>query len=73
MSEQHKLGNDLIVDELNNDWYRLAPINFMYERDTPRSKHISTELHRFYFGDKPIAPDTYDGLANVRKLLEKRY
>ncbi|XP_011700535.1 PREDICTED: esterase FE4-like isoform X1 [Wasmannia auropunctata] len=64
-NEQHKLGNDSMLNDLNNDWYRLAPINFMYERDTPRSKHISTELRRFYFGDKPIGPETYDGLENI--------
>lgn len=42
----------------------------MYERDTPRSKNISTELRQFYFGDQPIGPNTYDGLAHVRKLLQ---
>ncbi|XP_012527268.2 esterase FE4 [Monomorium pharaonis] len=65
VNEQHELGNDSLVNDLNNDWYRLAPINFMYERDTPRSRNISTELRRFYFGDKPISPDTYDGLAHI--------
>ncbi|XP_011690504.1 PREDICTED: esterase FE4-like [Wasmannia auropunctata] len=63
--KQHELGNDSILNDLNNDWYRLAPINFMYERDTPRSRHISTELRQFYFGDKPIGPETYDGLAHI--------
>ncbi|XP_077282138.1 esterase E4-like [Temnothorax americanus] len=65
VTKQHELGNDSYVDDLNNDWYRLAPINFAYERDTPRSRYISTELRRFYFDDKPIGPDTYDGLAHI--------
>ncbi|XP_011705308.1 PREDICTED: esterase FE4-like, partial [Wasmannia auropunctata] len=63
--EQHGLGNDSMVNDLNNDWYRFAPINFMYERNTSRSRHISTELRQFYFGDKPIGPETYDGLAHI--------
>ncbi|XP_018342077.1 PREDICTED: esterase FE4-like [Trachymyrmex septentrionalis] len=65
VNQQHQLGNDSMVNDLNEDWYRLAPINFMYERDTPLSKNISTELRQFYFGDQPIGPDTYDGLAHI--------
>ncbi|XP_011690508.1 PREDICTED: esterase E4-like [Wasmannia auropunctata] len=65
VKKQHELGNDSMVDDLNNDWYRLAPINFLYDRDTPRSRHISTELRKFYFGDKPVGPDTYDGFAHM--------
>ncbi|KAL0131201.1 hypothetical protein PUN28_002634 [Cardiocondyla obscurior] len=65
VSKQHTLGNDSFVDDLNNDWYKLAPINFLYERDTPRSRHISTELRQFYFGDKPIGPNSYDSLGHI--------
>ncbi|EZA54386.1 Esterase FE4 [Ooceraea biroi] len=65
LDQQHKLGNDSILEELNHDWYRLAPITYMYERDTPRSRHISTELRQFYFGNKMLGPDTYDGLAHI--------
>ncbi|XP_011863054.1 PREDICTED: esterase FE4 [Vollenhovia emeryi] len=65
VSEQHSLGNDSYVDDLNNDWYRLAPLNFMYEPNTLQSRNISAELHQFYFGDKPIGPDTYNGLAHI--------
>ncbi|KYM82670.1 Esterase FE4 [Atta colombica] len=65
INQQHQLGNDSMVNDLNKDWYRLAPINFMYERDTPRSKNISAELRQFYFGDQPIGPDTYDSLAHI--------
>ncbi|XP_011164602.1 esterase FE4 [Solenopsis invicta] len=65
VSKQHELGNDSMVNDLNNDWYRIAPINFLYERDTPRSRNISTELRQFYFGDKPIGPDNYDSLGHI--------
>lgn len=66
VDKQHKAGDDTILNDLDNDWYRLAPIIFMYERDTNRSRNISTQVRRFYFGDKPIGPDSYDGIAHVR-------
>lgn len=66
VEHQRELGNNSILDDLNNDWYKLAPINFMYERDTPRSRNISTELRQFYFGNQSIGPDTYDGLAHIK-------
>ncbi|XP_011645491.1 esterase FE4-like [Pogonomyrmex barbatus] len=63
--KQHELGNDSFVNDLNNEWYRIAPISFMYERDTPRSRNISAELRRFYFNDQPISPDNSDALAKL--------
>ncbi|EZA54385.1 esterase E4 [Ooceraea biroi] len=64
IDKQHKRGDDTMLNDLNNEWYRLAPIVFMYERVTPRSRNISTQVRQFYFGDKPIGPDTYDGIAH---------
>ncbi|XP_033329533.2 uncharacterized protein LOC117222127 [Megalopta genalis] len=46
--------NGTSYQELNDEWYRLAPIILFYERDTPRSHHISRELRNFYFQDRPI-------------------
>ncbi|KMQ95962.1 esterase fe4-like protein [Lasius niger] len=66
VEKQRRLGNNSILDDLNNDWYKIAPISFMYERDTPRSRYISTELRQFYFGNQSIGPDTYDGLAHSK-------
>ncbi|XP_012223116.1 esterase FE4 [Linepithema humile] len=64
--KQHALGNDSYINELNNDWYKLAPINFIYSRDTPDSRNISTELRQFYFGDQPIGPNNYEGLGEIK-------
>ncbi|KAL6446527.1 hypothetical protein ACFW04_001222 [Cataglyphis niger] len=66
VENQRKLGNNSILDDLNNDWYKVAPIAFLYERDTPRSRYISTELRQFYFGNQSIGPDTYDNLAHIK-------
>ncbi|KAK2575833.1 hypothetical protein KPH14_007208 [Odynerus spinipes] len=58
-------NNNTIFDSLNTRWEELAPISFMYERGTPRSRYISQELRRFYFKDQPISRDNYQQLANI--------
>ncbi|KAI4501643.1 hypothetical protein M0802_002978 [Mischocyttarus mexicanus] len=58
-------GNNSVFDLLNNDWDTVAPISLMYERGTPRSKYISDELRKFYFGNQPISRDSYDALAHI--------
>ncbi|KAK9692517.1 Carboxylesterase family [Popillia japonica] len=40
-----------VLDRLSNDYKRVLPIIFSYERETNRSNEISTSLKRFYFGD----------------------
>ncbi|XP_043664337.1 esterase E4-like, partial [Vespula pensylvanica] len=60
-----KEGNTSIFDTLNTRWNTIAPMSFMYERDTPRSKHISQELHQFYFGNQPINRESYDGISQI--------
>ncbi|KAL2720354.1 esterase E4-like [Vespula squamosa] len=60
-----KAGNTSIFDALNTRWNTIAPISFMYERDTPRSKHISQELRQFYFGNQSISQETYDGISHI--------
>ena len=56
-------GNS-VYPELSNNWNTLAPIVFMYERNTSRSNYISRELWKFYFNDQPI------NTANGKKLGE---
>lgn len=58
-------GNGSLYRELNDNWDTLAPIIFMYERDTPRSRYITRELRKFYFGDQPISLATNQQLAEV--------
>lgn len=71
VEKQRQEGNMSILNDLNNNWYKLAPIVYLYERDTPRSRNISTNLKQFYFGNQEIGPNTYDGLAHVCKLSNK--
>lgn len=60
-----KKGNNSLFDEWNTNWDHIAPISFLYERDTNRSKEISTELYKSYNHDKPISIDNLQGIAKV--------
>lgn len=66
--EAAKNGDNSIFDDLNNNWEKIAPISFMYERDTDRSKYVSQELMRFYFNNKPITLDNAINHAYVSEL-----
>ncbi|XP_076180102.1 esterase E4-like [Ptiloglossa arizonensis] len=61
---QTKQGDNYYRD-LNDNWYRIAPINFLYERGTPRSRYISQQLRQFYFNDRPIDSSNNAGLAHI--------
>ncbi|KRT84620.1 esterase, partial [Oryctes borbonicus] len=54
-------------DLLNNDYKRVLPIIFNYERNTSRSNEISTSLKRFHFGGGVIKNTTHtkDGIEHI--------
>lgn len=62
--EDAEKGDDSIFQDLNTNWSTIAPISFLYERDTQRSLSISEELWKYYI-KKPIGPDNYKGLADL--------
>ncbi|XP_058796193.1 esterase FE4-like [Phymastichus coffea] len=63
-------GNDSYFQELNDNWYELAPICFGYERHTDRSKYISDELRKYYFNDEPLS---LNNSGSLRKNLFQLY
>lgn len=63
-----KKGNFSLFDDWNKNWETIAPISFLYERDTNRSKEISKELYKFYHHDKPISVDNLQGIADVSRI-----
>ncbi|XP_044018737.1 esterase FE4 [Aphidius gifuensis] len=63
--EDAEKGDDSIFQDLNANWSTIAPISFLYERDTQRSLSISEELWKYYMKNKPIGPDNYQGLADL--------
>ncbi|XP_034489409.1 venom carboxylesterase-6-like, partial [Drosophila innubila] len=46
----YDLRNNTIRNMLNSNWDHVAPIAFLYERDTPHSKEASAELRKEYLG-----------------------
>ena len=72
MIESARSGNTSTFDDLNQNWNRIAPISFLYERNTNRSEEISEELRQFYLKGKPVSLDNIDGLAQVRDIKINR-
>ncbi|XP_043269298.1 uncharacterized protein [Venturia canescens] len=56
-------GNDSTFRDLDQNWEEIAPISFLYERNTPRSKRISQRLRDYYFKGQPISLETVKGHA----------
>ncbi|XP_043269312.1 uncharacterized protein [Venturia canescens] len=65
MIEEARNGNISTFEDLNEHWDKIAPISFLYERNTPRSAEISTALKQFYLNDEPIGLNNTDGLAKL--------
>lgn len=58
-----------LTQELNENFYRMAPWQFMYDRQGPRSQMISDTLKKFYLNNEPISDTTQSKLAEVSMLL----
>ncbi|KRT81775.1 esterase, partial [Oryctes borbonicus] len=55
------------LDRFSNEYKRVFPIIFKYERNTSRSNEISTSLKQFYFGDGVVENTTHtkDGIEHI--------
>ena len=60
------LSNATLLEKLNNDFEAYAPIMFIYERGTNKSKEVSRSVRQFYFGNNPITNASLQNLGNVR-------
>lgn len=56
------LGRSDLINEMENNFNQVAPICFLYERNTSRSHEISDELREKYFGEKLI---DFNGLSKL--------
>lgn len=56
------IGNSDLINEMENNFNKIAPISFLYERNSTRSFEISTGLRKTYFGEKSI---DFDGLSQL--------
>ncbi|KAF2886687.1 hypothetical protein ILUMI_19486 [Ignelater luminosus] len=59
------IGNTTLLKQMDEDFERVAPIAFIYERNTENSKHISRELRKFYLGDRPLDNSSLTGLTKL--------
>ncbi|XP_044758909.1 uncharacterized protein LOC123316758 [Coccinella septempunctata] len=59
------LQNPDTLKKLNDEWEKYAPVFFLYERYTDRSKTISKGLRSFYFADKKIDNSTQVQLSEL--------
>ncbi|XP_067006679.2 juvenile hormone esterase [Anabrus simplex] len=59
------LTNTSWTQELNDDFERVGPIIFGYERGTQKSRQVSRELRKFYFNNQPISNATEEELGKL--------
>ncbi|XP_045478007.1 uncharacterized protein LOC123683151 [Harmonia axyridis] len=59
------IENKTLFDEINKNWEKLAPIVFLYERETENSKQISKALRFFYFPDGIMDNSSVDSLSKL--------
>ncbi|KAJ3646359.1 hypothetical protein Zmor_023949 [Zophobas morio] len=59
------LSNDSLLQQVNNDFERYAPLMFIYERGTSKSKEVSRSVRQFYLGVDPITNASLQNLENA--------
>ncbi|XP_023312047.1 venom carboxylesterase-6-like [Anoplophora glabripennis] len=59
------VNNETLTKQINKDFYKIAPIAFIYERDTNRSKIVSEGVKKSYLHDKPVDQSQFTALANL--------
>ncbi|KAF5306933.1 hypothetical protein FQA39_LY00163 [Lamprigera yunnana] len=63
--ERKILTNPEVLKLMNEEFDRVAPISFLYERNSTKSKVISRELRKAFLGDGPIDNSSFTGLGYV--------
>ncbi|KAF5306931.1 hypothetical protein FQA39_LY00161 [Lamprigera yunnana] len=59
------LENPQLRKEMDEDFPRVAPISFIYERNTTRSFNISRVLRKKFLGDGPLDNSSFTGLGHL--------
>ncbi|XP_067005694.2 juvenile hormone esterase [Anabrus simplex] len=59
------IGNSSLAKEMTDDFERVGPIVFGYERGTEKSHQISRELRKFYLKDQPITNASEQALGQL--------
>lgn len=64
------VNNKTLTNEINQDFERIAPIAFIYERNTEQSKKVSRAIRKFYLDDKPVDKSQLENLAKVNLIFK---
>lgn len=54
-----------LIEELNKDFNRIAPILMQYGETAPDKDHVSKQIREFYFGNRQIDVSTKDEVTNM--------
>jgi carboxylesterase type B len=57
--------NTTLLEELSENFETFAPVCFLYERGTNKSKEISAAVRGFYLGDGALNNDSLSGLTKL--------
>jgi carboxylesterase type B len=57
--------NATLLEELSGNFETFAPVCFLYERGTNKSKEISAAIRGFYLGDGTLNNDSLSGLTQL--------
>jgi hypothetical protein len=59
------LANETLKKQMGEDFQKVAPIAFLYDRDSENSKTVSDALKKFYLNDKALDNSSLPGLAQL--------
>jgi len=62
------LRQEKLMNDLNREWGRVAPITFHYNQDPilkGHTKEVSIKLKQFYFNNEPVSQSTAENLTNI--------
>ena len=61
------MSNEVLVNDLNENWNTIAPITFMYENlfSNEDLNSVSEKVKTFYFDGKPVSQLTFQNLTNL--------
>lgn len=51
------IRNETLMNRMNREWEDIAPISFLYERGTKKSKELSRKLKEFYLKSLDLEKD----------------
>lgn len=58
--------NETLKQDMDENFNEIAPICFLYERDTRKSRNMSEQLRQYYLGGGSLSSEgSLEGLAHV--------